>query len=145
MKFEDDERNEPVSCKGMRLKSVARVKLTPRRGLSIQGQLQHAWLDDGRYPDRKRNDLSATVAATWRKSKDTRVRARLRYLSEDISDNEYLEQSLWTYAELVQRVRDKDSLTLRADLFVWLDDRASTAARSPSPEVRGLLGYIAKF
>lgn len=145
VKFEDDERNEPVSCKGMRLKSVARVKLTPRRGLSIQGQLQHAWLDDGRYPDRKRNDLSATVAATWRKSKDTRVRARLRYLSEDISDNEYLEQSLWTYAELVQRVRAKDSLTLRADLFVWLDDRASTAARSPSPEVRGLLGYVAKF
>jgi hypothetical protein len=143
--FVDDERGEPVPCKGMRLKSVARVKLTPRRGLSIQGQLQHAWVDDGRYPDRKRNDLSATVAATWRKSKDTRVRARLRYLSEDISDNEYLEQSLWTYAELVQRVRAKDSLTLRADLFIWLDDRASTAARSPSPELRGLFGYVAKF
>ena len=51
--------------------------------------------------------MRATVAATWRKSKDTRVRARLRYLSEDISDNEYLEQSLWTYAELVQRAAAK--------------------------------------
>ncbi len=80
-----------------------------------------------------------------RPSPDRRLRARVRWLSDDVSDNTHLEQSLWTYGELVQRVRAKDSLTLRADLFVWLDDRESTATRTPSPEVRGAMTYVAKF
>ena len=54
----------------------------------------------------------------------------MRYLNEGTSDNGYLEQSLWTSGELMARLRAKDTLTVRADLFFWLDERATTALRS---------------
>lgn len=143
--FVDDERGEPIPCKGMRLKTTGRLRITPDKRLTVIAQLQHALQDDGRYTDKRRSDVAASVAATYKASKTLRLRGRVRYLNEDISDNAYLEQSLWTYGELWMRTRTKDALTLRADLFVWLDDRASTALRSPSPELRAMLGYMAKF
>jgi hypothetical protein len=142
--FVDDERGEPIPCKGMRLKTTGRARLKVNRDLFVTGQVTHALLDDGRYPSRRRNDLAAILAATWRRSKDLRIRGRMRWLSQDISDNAYLEQSVWTYGEVVARVRAKDTLTARADLFVWLDDRVSTGLRTPA-ELRLLLGYQAKF
>ena len=145
MTFVDDERGEPIPCKGMRLKTTGRLRITPDKRLTVIAQLQHALQDDGRYTDKRRSDVAASVAATYKASKTLRLRGRVRYLNEDISDNAYLEQSLWTYGELWMRTRTKDALTLRADLFVWLDDRASTALRSPSPELRAMLGYMAKF
>ncbi|MBP8806274.1 MAG: hypothetical protein KBG48_11020 [Kofleriaceae bacterium] len=143
--FEDDEVGESVACRGMRVKATGRLRYTPSKRLRIAGQVAYSWLDSARYEDRRRSDVTASVEALWRPSPDRRLRARVRWLSDDVSDNTQLEQSLWTYGELVQRVRAKDSLTLRADLFVWLDDRESTATRTPSPEVRGAVTYVAKF
>lgn len=143
--YVDDERGEPIPCKGMRLKTTGRLRIQPDRTLSLLVQAQHAWLDDGHYTDRRRSDVTASVAASYQASPTLRVRGRVRYLNEDISDNAYLEQSLWSYGELRARLRAKDALLVRGDLFVWLDDRASTARRTPSPELRLMLGYQAKL
>ncbi|MEZ4403316.1 MAG: hypothetical protein R3B06_25040 [Kofleriaceae bacterium] len=142
---EDNQLAKQYACRGMRLKTTARVRYQPARRLSLFGQVQHAWLDDARYDSKRRSDLSATVEATWRQADDLRLKARARYLFQDVSDNTYLEQSIWVYGEAVKRLREKDALTVRLDLFTWLDDRTRTGLRSPSPELRGLLGYVAKF
>lgn len=143
--FEDDEVGESVACRGMRLKGTGRVRITPSKRLRVAGQVAYSWLDTSRYDDQRRSDVTATVEALWRPSPRRRLRARARYLSEDISDNTQLEQSLWLYGELVEKLRAADVLTVRLDLFTWLDDRATTALRTPSPEVRLVLGYRAKL
>jgi hypothetical protein len=42
-------------------------------------------------------------------------------------------------------MRTKDQLRLRADVKLWLDDRMSTAARTPSPELWLTADYEARF
>jgi len=136
---------EPVSCTGMQLKTRARLRYTVDRKLSFAGELQHSWVDDQRYKTKRRSDLTANVNATWRPQPGLRVRGRVKYLFEDISDAGRLEEYVWGYAELVKRMRLKDSLTVRADLFYWLDSRASTGLRSPQPELRVLGAYETRF
>jgi hypothetical protein len=83
--------------------------------------------------------------ATWRPNPTTRLRARLRYRSEDISDSEYLEETLATFVEAAFKLRRKDQLMLRADMVLYLDDRERTALRSPSPELWLGASYQAAF
>ena len=135
----------PDFCRGMRLKTLGRLRYKVDRSLTFTASLQHSWVDDPRYDDKRRNDVAGTLIALWRPSPKLRVRGRVKYLSEDISDGEYLEESVWTYAEVVSRVRARDTLTLRGDLFVFLDDRDSSARRSPQPELRVLASYQARF
>ena len=52
---------------------------------------------------------------------------------------------LWTYGDVTMRLRDRDSVRLRADLYWWLDARASTQTRSPNPELWLWLEYEASF
>lgn len=141
----DNEFGEPVPCQGMRLKTTAQVRFKADRALVFTARAQHTLIDDGRYPDKRRNDAQAALSMTWKPTPGLRVRARTRYLNEDVSDDQYLEESLWTYGELWMRVRGKDAFTARADLYYWLDGRASTAARSPQPELRLLGSYEARF
>ena len=142
---EPGEEAEEVACTGMRLKTTARLRFDASRALSVRGQLVHKYQDDPRYDDARRQDVGAIVTATWRKSKDLRLLGRLKYLNEDIASNQRLEQSLWATGEVRMRTRIKDALSARAELFVWLDQRASTQLRSPSPELRLNLSYVAKF
>ena len=73
------------------------------------------------------------------------MRARSRYLFEDISDKMYLESNISSYADLTYRLRKRDKLRARYDLVVYLDDRSSTMTRSPSPEHWMRLEYVAHF
>ncbi len=142
--FEDGEVGEPITCTGRRFVTTVRARLTPNRSVVLYGQARHAILDDSRGTD-KRQDVSALATALWKPDARMRLRGRVRYLNEDIADNAYLEQSLETSVDLGYRLRKKDTLRVRADLVLWLDDRASTAARSPSPELWLGADYEAKF
>ena len=142
---EEDERGEPIPCKGMQLSSIGRLRVIPDRRVSLTFQLTHQLLDDGRYMDKFRHDLSAWAIALWKPQPRLRLRGRVRYLNEDVSDNTYLEQSLWVTADAAIGLRAKDQLRIRGDAYIYLDDRMSTSEREPSPEVWIWLEYLAKF
>jgi hypothetical protein len=131
---EEDERGEPIPCAGEKIQLTGRLRYLPRRRLSVSAQVQHEWLDDARYPDRMRQDVSGWLSVNSWPTGSLRLRARMRYLFEDISDNQYLEQSLWAYVDAAYRYHKDYRVRLRYDIFVWLDDRESTASRSPAPE-----------
>jgi len=143
--YEFDELGEPLDCKGMRVSEIARLRVQANKRLALQVQLQHELLDDQDPMDGLRQDVSAWLVATWKPRPDLRLRGRVRYLSEDVDDPAVLEESLWTYLEAWMRVRQKDRVRLRADLYWYLDDRDRTQLREPSPEVWISAQYEAKF
>jgi len=135
----------PQLCKGMRLSTTGRLHLNPTRTLRVTAQVTHRLLDDTKHPDGLRNDVMAWVLALYRPSKRVRIHARARYLFQDVATSAYLEESLWTYGDVTMRVRDRDSVRVRADVYWWLDARASSMTRSPNPELWLWLEYEAKF
>lgn len=143
--FEFDELGEPLDCKGRRVSEIGRLRVVANKRLALQAQLQHELLDDQDPMDGLRQDVSAWLIATWKPRPDLRVRARVRYLSEDVADPAVLEESVWTYLEAWMKVRRKDRLRVRADLYWYLDDRTRTQEREPSPEVWLSAQYEAKF
>jgi hypothetical protein len=142
---EEDEAGEPIPCSGRKYQVAGRFRIAPLARLSLSLQYQHSWLDDPRYDDRLRQDLSAWFVAAARLGERVSLRGRLRYLSEDISDGAYLEESLWGYVDVVYREPRSWIFRLRYDTYVWLDDRESTRERTPSPEHRLLAEIEARF
>jgi hypothetical protein len=128
-------------CAGRALAWAARLAVDPTRRLSLSSQLRHRILEDGAL----RHDLSAWLVAAYRPVDGLHLRGRVRYLSEDVAGAPGLEESLWTYLDASLRLRDRDQLRVRGDLYVWLDDRDSTRARSPSPELWLWLEYEARY
>jgi hypothetical protein len=142
--FEDGEIGEPITCTGRRFVSTARARFIPQKRLTLYGQVRHAIMNDTR-DDKLRQDLSGLATALYKPDNRLRLRGRLSYLNEYISDNEYLETSIESSLEVGYRLRAKDQLRVRGDLKLWLDDRASTAARSPAPELWITADYEARF
>ena len=141
----DDEAGEPVPCAGARTTTIGRLRVAPVGAVSITAQLQHDLVDDPRYRDAFRHDVAGWLTAQVRPTPRLRLRGRVRYLIEDVRDDAYLEQSLWSYLDAALRVRARDQLRLRTDLYVWLDDRPSTRERAPSPELWLWLAYEARY
>jgi hypothetical protein len=125
------------ACSGDLYRLAARVDVHPlphRLSFALQGAF--TWVDDVRYVDRFRNDLML-----WAEARSTPVawlslRLRVRWLDQDLSDNTYLEQSVWTFVEASAQPTPWLRVGLRYDLYVWLDARASTLHREPNPEHR---------
>lgn len=143
--FEVDEAGEPLDCNGTRVSSIGRLRWKLDKRTSVSTQVQHELLDDQRYPDGFRQDVQAWLVVMHRPTPDLRLRGRLRYLSEDVADAASLETSIWAYLEAAFRLRAKDRLRIRADLYQYLDDRDRTALREPSPEIWLWAQYEAKF
>jgi len=74
-----------------------------------------------------------------------RIRLRVRYDFEDISDNHRFPQALWAYLDAALTLRQRDMLRLRYDLRVFLDRRESTLARVPNPEHWLWLEYVFRY
>lgn len=130
-------------CKGRRATTTGRVAWKVDRDLAVSAQASYELIDEG--ADGYRQDVSAWGAATWKPTRALRLRARVRYLTEDLEASDTYEESIWTYIEAWLRLRDKDRLRVRVDLYGWLDDRESTEAREPSPELRFWAMYDARF
>ena len=131
---EEDENGETIPCSGERFVMTPRLSFLPHRRVKITAQYQHELLDDPNYDGSFRQDASAALIVNTNPWRTLRFRLRSRYRFEDIQDNTHLEQSVWTYLEASYRFARVLTTRLRYDLVVWLDDRASTMDRSPSPE-----------
>ena len=142
---EEDERGEPIPCGGQKLQLTGRLRYVPIKNWSIAGQLQHEFLDDEGYDDRFRQDVSAWVILRAKLADQFRITARARYLFEDISTNDKLEQSMWTYIDFTYSLPKRYRLRFRYDFVVHLDDRTSTQDRVPSPESWLWLELESKF
>lgn len=146
--------DQPFDCSGDFYRVAERLEFRPlpNRLLTIIQQGWLTWKDDIRYKDRFRLDVQTWVEVRSEPVDWLDLRLRSRYLFQDVSDNTYLEQSLWTTAEAVWTPRKGTRLGFRYDLYVWLDRRRTTwneldgvPARSPFPEHRLLVDLRANF
>jgi hypothetical protein len=118
----------------------------PLKGkMSITAQYQHEFIRDVAVDNRLRQDSIATLLLHAKPLEAFHINARLRYSFEDIQDNTYLEQSLWSYVDVSYVIKRVFLIRLRYDLFQWLDERDSTANRVPNPEHRLRLELEARF
>lgn len=139
--FDDGEVGEPVTCTGSRLATTLRARLVPVREWTLFAQVRHSLLDD----DGKRHDVSALASALWKPSNRLRLQGRVRFFDQDLEDLGAYETTVLGSLDATIRLRAKDRLRLRGDARFWLDDRDSTAARSPSPELWVTVDYEARF
>lgn len=135
-----------------------RVKLVPRFQHRFIGDPKSTSLDnpnrynpeDGPQTEGKtrtgyRQDISAWLTVSARPIDPLRLRGRVRYQNWAIDDNEYLEQSLWSFIDVGYLIKRSFFIQLRYDLYVWLDKRPSTLIRIPSPEHRLMLTLEGRF
>jgi hypothetical protein len=141
VQFDDGEINEPVTCTGTRFSTTLRARFKPVRDWTLFAQVRHSLLDD----DGKRHDLSALASALWKQSDRLRLQGRVRYFDQDVEDLGAYESTVVSSVDATIRLRAKDRLRLRSDVRVWVDNRDSTADRSPNPEVWLTVDYEAKF
>lgn len=143
---ETSETGDPVPCSGRQLTSIVRARYQPRRKLAITAMLQHQMLDDrSQSTTAFRHDLAGWGIVTWNPDPDFRMRARVRYLAEAVADAGYLETSVSGLVDAGFRLRSRDTLRVRMDTKVWLDDRMSTMERAPNPELQLWLSYEARL
>ena len=135
----------PVLCRGKRISAAARATWRAADALELTAQLTDRVQDDPRHPTGLRDDVAAWAIADWRPRPHVRVHGRARFLWQDVATPAYLEESLWTTADVTLGLRERDSLRVRADVYAWLDGRASTLARAPNPELWLWLEYALAF
>lgn len=130
---------EPVPCGGAKLQTGVQARFEPMRDLAVTVKYQHRWMDDrwtqgggdDVFADSFRQDAAGWLIVMYKPSSDWRIRARVRYLFEDIENNDHLEQSVWGYLEAQYWFKRDFKAKLRYEAFAWLDDRASTTGCDP--------------
>ncbi len=132
---------------GQSFNAIGRIRWSPHKKWRLSAQYQHEFIQDEDAMDmpRTRQDVSAWLNAFGRPTPELGVRARVRYLFEDIADNGRLEQSIWAYVNLRYRVQKRHWFNLRYDLRRRIDDRTSTLDRNPRTESWLWAQYLAKF
>ena len=140
-----DDNGKPIPCTGLKFTNAVRASYRVSHALTLQAHLQHWLYSDPTHPDGYRNDVAAWFIAIYEPSHNLRIRARTRYLHQDITSNTALEQSLWSALDATVPLRRRDVLRMRLDVYWWLDERASTLLRDPNPEISLSLQYEANF
>lgn len=135
-----------VGCDYYRL--AGRLLVTPPvtgRYLTAVLQGWFSWRADPSLDDRLRNDLNLWAELRSQPFDWLLLRARTRYRHEDLADPTRLEQSLWTYLQATLILPRTLRASLRYDVYAFLDQRDSTARRSPNPEHRFLADVTWSF
>jgi hypothetical protein len=141
-----NEDGEPVPCGGRQLTSIGRVQYQPNRTLSLTVMLQHQLLDDSALStDGYRQDLGGWLIALWHPQPGIRLRGRLRWLDESVSDSAKGETSVSSVLDAAFTVRRRDIVRVRVDTKFLIDDRSATATRDPNPELQFWLSYEARL
>lgn len=81
-----------------------------------------------------RQDVNAFFMVVAQPTDSVRLRARVRWFWEDISDNARFEHSVWSYFEAQYKIRSWAIPKIRYDIYNYLDRRDSTLTRNPNPE-----------
>jgi hypothetical protein len=110
-------------------------------------QAAFTWRDDlnSAYRENFRQDLQVWGELRSQPVDWLQLRVRTRYLNQGIESPTTYEESLWTFGEASWLPFKGTKVSLRYDLYVWLDQRASTLRRQPSPEHRFLLDVRTSF
>lgn len=137
---------EPFVCSGDSYKGTVRLDFRPF-GRRLAGAIQGSFTfkDDVRYKTDFMKDVSASFELRSQPTDFLQIKLRSRYLNEDITDNTYLEHSVFTYLQATYIAGRNFRVSLRYDLNVFLDQRTSTLTRVPSPEHRVYLDLRAGF
>jgi hypothetical protein len=134
------------ACSGDSYKVTANIITRPLgRTLTLIAQGSLSWKDDVRYKTDFRRDVRAMLEVRSQVSEVITLRLKSRYLSQDISDNTYLEQSVWSFFEVGAQVHRTLKIVGRYDMYVFLDQRSGTLTRLPNPEHRLYLNLQGSF
>ncbi|MGQ0506244.1 MAG: ComEA family DNA-binding protein [Myxococcaceae bacterium] len=136
---------EPQGCTGDFYKFSTRMKVTPHKRVVFTGLYSHALMDDPSYPTSFRQDRTVWVEARVFPLDELALRARARWYSQDIANRSRLEESVWGLFDVTWTPSRRFTGSLRYDLFRYIDQRASTLARSPNPEHRFRLELESRF
>ena len=77
--------------------------------------------------------MAGWLVVTFKPTEGLRLRARVRYLFEALSADDYLEESLWFYLEAAYWHKRDLRVKLRYEMYSWLDERSSSQDRDPNP------------
>jgi hypothetical protein len=124
---------------------ATRLGYEPVPRLTLSAQFQHRWVGATLGGVRLQQDVAAILNVTSRPIEILRLRLRMRYDFEDIWDNHRLPQALWAYLDAALSVRERDTLRVRYDFRVFLDQRESTTARVPNPEHWLWVEYVFRY
>ena len=130
---------------GQRLVLATQLAYEPVQRFTVSGQLQHRWGSGKLRSLRLQQDIAAILTLIVRPIDILRVRLRVRYDFEDISDNHRLPQSVWAYFDAGLAVRERDRLRVRYDFRMFLDRRESTLTRVPNPEHWLWVEYVFRY
>lgn len=143
---EYDEKGNRVNCRGQFYRAGVGARIEPiRKVLAFDVKYLHEFLNDKNYVDGLRQDVNLSVGVLYKPLPELILRARVRYLYEDIKDNEYQEQSVWSYLAVTYNLMKKYKFGLRYDFYRYLDDRAATLAKESLNEHRFRFDFEAKF
>ncbi|MEM6292578.1 MAG: hypothetical protein AAGA54_14995 [Myxococcota bacterium] len=132
-------------CSGVRYRVTPRVRVDPHKRVSASAQFQYALLDDLRYDGRMRSDARVVGIVRANPVDPLRVTFRITWDKDDLSDDTYLNETLWGYVRVQYKLANWFQPSLRYDLRAWLDDRESTAVRRPNPEHWVLFQLTSRF
>jgi hypothetical protein len=124
---------------------ATRLGYEPVPRLTLSAQFQHRWVGATLGGVRLQQDVAAILNVTTQPIEILRLRLRMRYDFEDIWDNHRLPQALWAYLDAALSVRERDTLRVRYDFRVFLDQRESTTARVPNPEHWLWVEYVFRY
>lgn len=130
---------------GQRTLLATKVAYEPTPRLTLSLQVQHRRLRALTTSLHRQSDLAAIFTLLGRPTDSFRIRARIRYDLEDVSDNHRLPHVVWTQLEADLNVRQHDILRARYDARVFLDERESTLRRVPNPEHWLWVEYVFRF
>lgn len=134
-----------LGCSGVRYQLRPRVRVDPHKRVNAQVQFQYSWVDRGRYEDRFSNDIRVVGIVGVNPIDPLRLRLRIAWDKDDISDDTFLQETLWGYLQASYRFQTWLQPSLRYDIRAWLDDRDSTSFRRPNPEHWVLLQILSRF
>jgi hypothetical protein len=124
---------------------ATRLAYDPVRRLTISAQIQHRWIGETLGIVRFQQDIAVIANLQVQPVDLLRLRFRVRYDFEDISDNHRLPQVLWAYLDASVTLRERDMLRLRYDSRLFLDRRGSTVSRVPNPEHSLWVEYVFRY
>lgn len=143
--YEDFLAGDDLGCSGVRYQLRPRIRVDPHKRVNAQLQFQYSWVDRGRYENRFSHDARVVGIVGVNPIDPLRLRLRITWDKDEVSDDTFREETLWGYFQASYRFQTWLQPSLRYDIRAWLDDRVSTSFRRPNPEHWVLLQILSRF
>ena len=142
---EDEESSEEPACRGEKIRVSSRIRAESGPRWNFVIEYAHDWRSDPSSERGFARDQLVRLHLALLPVKVCRLSARLRLLDEYVGNNDRGEQSLWASGEVSVEPSAHSEVALRYDAIDYLDERASTLARTPKLEHWGRIDWTQKF